>query len=186
MPRKKTPLSRSVVLVDCITIKFAYRGNLHRPNIGLCKLLFSAKLEASLFDGILKGGFVNIIVSVPLHAEFLACDIGFGGEDSIQAHSRLFDTGLAMAAVHTKDTICFNNRFFVFMMMFVAMAFTFMMMLVMFAISFAFAMVVVIAAFAAAIVVTAAAMSAATALMSKLGINDQHGKQHGTDIIKYT
>ena len=177
MPRKKTPLSRSVVLVDCITIKFAYRGNLHRPNIGLCKLLFSAKLEASLFDGILKGGFVNIIVTMPLHAKFLACDIGFGGEDSIQAHSRLFDTGLAMAAVHTKDTICFNNRFFVFMMM-----------LVMFAMSFAFAMVVVIAAFAAAIVVTAtaAAMSAATALVCKLGINNQQSEQSRTDIIEYT
>ena len=63
-----------------------------------------------------------------------------------------------------------------------------MMMLVMFAMSFAFAMVVVIVAFAAAIVVTAtaAAMSAATALMSKLGINDQHGKQPSADIIEYT
>ena len=190
MPRKKTPLSRSVVLVDCITIKFAYRGNLHRPNIGLCKLLFSAKFEAGLFNRILKGGFINVIVSVPLHAEFLACDIGFGGEDSIQAHSCLFDTGLAMAAVHTKDTICFNNRFFVFMMMFVTMAFTFMMMLVMifmmFAMSFAFAMVVVVAAFAAAIVIfaTAATMSAA-ALVCKLGINNQQSEQSRTDIIKY-
>ena len=190
MPRKKTPLSRSVVLVDCITIKFAYRGNLHRPNIGLCKLLFSAKLEACLFDGILKGGFVNIIVTMPLHAKFLACDIGFGGEDSIQAQRSLFDAGLAMAAVHTKDTICFNNRFFVFMMMLVAMAFTFMMMLVMmfmmFAMSFAFTMFVVIITFATTIVISAATatMSAAT-LVSKLGINNQQREQSRTDIIQY-
>ena len=117
--------------------------------------IFSAKFEASLFDGILKGGFVNIIVAMPLHAKLLARDIGFSGKYTIQAHRRLFDTGLAMAAVHAKDTVCFDNRFFVFMVMFVAMTFTFMMMLVMmlimFAMFFAFAMVVVIVAFAAAI-----------------------------------
>ncbi len=181
MSRKQAPLSRSIVFVYCVTVKFAYRGNLHRPNIGLCKLLFSAKLEASLFDGILKGGFVNIIVSVPLHAEFLTRDICFCGKNSVQAQRSLFDAGLAMATTHTENTIRHNYRFLVFLVMTVAVTFAFMVVIVA-----AFTMFVVIITFAAAIVVIAAAMSAATALMSKLGINDQHGKQPSADIIEYT
>lgn len=49
------------------------------------QVTFSAKLEACLFDGILKGGFVNIIVTMPLHAEFLTSDIRFCGKNSVQA-----------------------------------------------------------------------------------------------------
>jgi hypothetical protein len=129
MPRKQAPLSRSIVFVYCVTVKFAYRGNLHRTNIGLCKLLFSAKLEASLFDGILKGGFVNIIVTVPLHAEFLTRDIRFCGKNSVQAQSSLFDARFAVATTHTENTIRHNYRFLVFVVMTMAVTFAFMVLI---------------------------------------------------------
>ncbi len=90
-----------------------------------------------------------------------------------------------MATTHAENTIRHNYRFLVFMVMSVAMTFAFMVM--MFVMLAAFTMFVVIITFATTIVISAATatMSAAT-LMSKLGINDQHGKQPSADIIEYT